>query len=130
MIRQDLYHYKQNKRKAQDIKDKIEYLRAKAEKITPTYSDDKGGFSIEVHSKVEDNAIKILEMEDELKTIVRRIARVDAFLETLKPYQRYIVRSCIIDHVPYHIVARKENTSTRNIAKIIDKTLKEKPLTS
>jgi hypothetical protein len=127
MIRQDLYYYKQNKRKVQDIKDKIEYLRAKAEKITPTYSNDKGGFSLEVHSKVEDNAIKILEMEDELKTVDERITRVDKFLGTLKPYQRYIVRSCIIDHVPYHLVARKENTSTRNIAKIIDKTLKENP---
>ena len=62
-----------------------------------------------------------------LKTIYERITRVDTFLETLKPYQRHIVRSCIIDHVPYHVVAKKENTSTRNIAKIIEKSVKENP---
>ena len=122
-IRKDLYHYKDNKRMIKQIDDDIAIFRARAEKITPTYSNDKGGFSLEVHSKVEDNAIKIMELEKRKQTYIRRIDRADAFLKTLKPYQRSLIRYNLIDHIPYKLLARKEKTTIQNISKIINKIL-------
>ena len=127
-IRQDLYHYKRNKRKQRELEEKIELLRAKAEKVTPTYSDDKSGFTNEVRSKVEDNAIKIVELEDQLKITSLYVKNASDFLDSLKPYRRNIVRSCIVDHIPYSTVAKREKTTVQNIAKIVNKAIKEKPL--
>lgn len=124
-IRQDLYYYKANKRKIAELQEKIEYLRAKAEKITPTYSDDKTGGAFGTGSKVEENMIRILELEEDLKKIEERIDATKSFLDTLKPYRYHIVWSCLVEHMPYHLVARKENTSTQNIAKIVNKALKK-----
>ena len=124
-IRKDLYHYKDNKRMIKQLDDDIAIFRARAEKITPTYSNDKGGFSLEVHSKVEDNAIKIIELENRQQLYINRVKRADAFLKTLKPYQRTLIRYNLIDHIPYKLLARKEKTTVQNISKIINKALKE-----
>jgi len=125
-IRQDLYYYKANKRKIAELQEKIEYLRAKAEKITPTYSNDKGGFTKNTSSKVEDNAIKILELEKRQQGYIIRVKRADDFLETLKPYQRTLIKYNLVDHMPFYVIAKRERTSVQNIAKIINKALKEK----
>ena len=122
-MRKLLYNYKLNCKKIQDIREKIEYLKAQAEKITPTLSEEKGGGSFEVKSKIEENVIKLLELESKLKFTQDRVKRCDDFLESLKPYQRYIVTSCIVNHIPYEVIAKREKTTPQNISKIIHKVL-------
>ena len=124
-LRKELYNYRENKRKIKDLEEKIIYLRAKAERMTPTYSNDKGSFTPEVHSKVEDNAIKILEIEKQQQKYINRVKYADVFLKTLKPYQRSLVWYNLIEHIPYKLLARKEKTTVQNISKIINKALKE-----
>ena len=122
-IRKDLYNYKENKRMISKLNDDIEIYRAKAEKITPTYSNDKSGFTNDVKSKIEINTIKILELEKSQQTYINRVKRADAFLKTLKPYQRTLVWYNLVDHIPYKLLARKEKTTVQNISKIINKIL-------
>lgn len=103
----------------------IAIFKAKAEKITPTYSKDKGGFTNNTSSKVEDNAIKILELEKRQQGYIIRVKRADDFLETLKPYQRTLIKYNLVDHMPFYVIAKREHTSVQNIAKIINKALGE-----
>ena len=122
MIRQDLYRYRENKRKIIALEDKIAYLRAKAEKTTPTLSDDVS-FGFSTDSKVERNAIKILEVEDELEITKSRVKNADDFLDSLKPYHRHIITLCIVNHIPYKVVAKREKISPQNISQIINKVI-------
>ena len=122
-MRKLLYNYKLNCKKIRDIQEKIEILKAQAEKITPTLSDDKTGGTHDVKSKVEENVIKIVELENRLEFTRDCVKKCDLFLESLKPYQRYIVTSCIVNHVPYEVIAKREKTTPQNISKIIHKVL-------
>jgi hypothetical protein len=124
-MRNKLYYYKSLKIRIREIQERIDILRAQAEKITPTLSDDTS-HSSDTTSKVERNVIKIVELERRIDKLKGTIKQCDDFLSGLKPYQRYIIKTCLIDHVPYAVIARRENTSTQNIAKIINKVLKEK----
>jgi len=120
MIRQDLYHYRDNKRKIVALQEKIAYLRAKAEKTTPTLSDDVS-FGFNTDSKVERNTIKILEVENELEITKTHVKNADDFLDSLKPYHRHIITRCIVNHVPYKVVAKKEKISVQNLSQIVNK---------
>jgi len=122
-MRNKLYHYKSLKIRIREIQERIDILRVQAEKITPTLSDDTS-HSSDTSSKVERNVIKIVELERRIEKIKNTIQQCDDFLASLKPYQRYIIKTCLIDHVPYTVIARSENTSTQNIAKIVNKALK------
>lgn len=124
-MRNKLYYYKSLKIRIREIQERIDILRTQAEKITPTLSDDTS-HSSDTTSKVERNVIKIVELERRIDKLKNTIKQCDDFLAGLKPYQRYIIKTCLIDHVPYAVIARRENTSTQNIAKIINKALKEK----
>ena len=124
-LRQELYHYRANKKRIRFLTEKIEYLRAKAEKITPTLSDEgPGSFTGNSDSKIERNMIKIIETEKELELIRIKISWCDDFLQTLKPYQRYIVRMAIVNHIPNTALAKREKTTVKNIARIIENALK------
>ena len=124
-LRHELYKYRENKKRITFLLEKIEYLRAKAEKITPTLSDDgPGSFTGNSDSKVERNAIKIIETEKELELIRIKISWCDDFLQSLKPYQRYIVKMAIVNHIPNTALAKREKTTVKNIDRIIEKALK------
>lgn len=125
-LRKELYNYRENKRKIKDLEEKIIYLRAKAEKITPIFSDDGPTGSIGSDSKIERNVIKIVEIESELSEIREKIVCVDGYLKTIKPYQRYIITMCIINHIPYSVLAKREKTTVKNITRIIENALKTK----
>lgn len=127
-MRKLLYNYKRNCNRVRSLKERIEYLRTQAEKITPTLSDDKGMGSHDSSSRVEENVIKIIELERQLKITEDRVNKCDDFLENLKPYQRYIITNCIVNHIPYAVIAKRENTTPQNVSKIVNKAIKEKPL--
>ena len=123
-LRKELYYYRENKRKITELEEKIIYLRAKAEKITPTFSDDGPSRAMGNDSKVERNMIKILEIETQLAAIREKVLSVDDYLKGLKPYQRYIITMCIVNHIPYNVLAKREKTTVKNIDRIIEKALK------
>ena len=122
-IKKDLYCYKRNLRKIRDYRDQIDVLVAKAAKMTRSFEPKEGQGSSPDGSRLEECVCKIIEIEGKIKIVQRRIERTDNFLDTLKPYQKYIVKLCIVDHIPYENVAKMNKTSTQNIRKIIDNAL-------
>ena len=122
-IKQDLYNYRRNKRRIKTLCDQITVLETKASKVTMTYSQDVGGHSITGQDRILDNICKIVEIEKRIKITLDRVKRADAFLARLKPYQRHIIVQCIVNHIPYQEVAKREKTSVKNIAKIIENAL-------
>lgn len=122
-IKKDLYCYKRNLRKIRDYQDQIEVLATKAAKMTRSFEPKEGQGSTPDGSRLEEYVCKIIEIEGKIKITEKRIENADNFLETLKPYQKYIVKLCIVDHIPYENVARMNKTSTQNIRKIINNAL-------
>jgi hypothetical protein len=122
-IRQDLYNYRKNKRRIKALCDQITVLETKASKVTATYSQDSGTHNMTGEDRILENICKIVEIEKRIKVTLNRIKRADAFLARLKPYQRHIIVQCIVNHIPYQEVAKREKTSVKNIAKIIENAL-------
>lgn len=109
-----------NKKNYKEICNRIEELETKATKITPTYVKDEtgpGGFG--VSSKVENYAILISEQRERAERLRQRIELADSLLTHLKSHQRYLIKLCLIYHNSYEYVAKKENTSARNIYNIV-----------
>ena len=126
-IRQDLYSYRSNKKKILELQDRILYYETKAAKVTPTYSQDLCG-SGSTEDRLTENIAKIMEIEKLIKITSERVKRAEVFLSELKPYQRHIITSCIVNHTPYDKFAKSEKMSVRNVYKIIDNVLgKQKP---
>lgn len=122
-IKKDLYCYKRNLRKIKDFQDQIEVLATKAAKMTRSFESKEGQGSSPDGSLLEECVCKIIEIEGKIKIVQRRIERADDFMQSLKPYQRYIIKLCVVDHIPYENVAKMNKTSTQNIRKIIDNAL-------
>ena len=122
-IKTDLYCYKRNLRKIRDYQDQIEVLATRAAKMTRSFEPKEGQTSSPDGSRLEECVCKIIEIEGKIKIVQRRIERADNFLDTLKPYQRYIVKLCIVDHIPYENVAKMNKTTAQNIQKIINNAL-------
>lgn len=122
-IKKDLYCYKRNLRKIRDYRDQIEVLATKAAKMTRSFEPKEGQGSSPDGSLLEECVCKIIEIEKKIKITESRMKNADAFMDSLKPYQRHIVKLCIVDHIPYENVAKMNKTSTQNIRKIIDNAL-------
>lgn len=122
-IKKDLYCYKRNIRKIKDFQDQIDVLATRAAKMTRSFEPKEGQGSTPDGSRLEECVCKIIEIEKKIKIIESHVKSADDFLESLKPYQRYIVKLCIVDHIPYENVAKMNKTSTQNIRKIIDNAL-------
>lgn len=122
-IKKDLYCYKRNLRKIKDMRDQIEVLATRAAKMTRSFEPKEGQGSSPDGSLLEECVCKIVEIEKRIKITQDRVNRADDFLETLKPYQRYIVKLCIVDHIPYKNVAKMNKTTAQNIEKIVHNAL-------
>ena len=122
-IKTDLYCYKRNIRKIRDFQDQIEVLATRAAKMTRSFEPKEGQTSSPDGSRLEECVCKIIEIEGKIKIVQRRIERADDFMQSLKPYQRYIIKLCVVDHIPYENVAKMNKTSPQNIRKIIDNAL-------
>lgn len=121
-IKRDIYNYRRNKRKIKALCDQITVLETKASKVTMTYSQDIGSHK-PGNDRILENVAKIVEIEKKIRFTLAKVKRVDDFLSGLKPYQRWIITQAIVNHIPYQEVAKREHTSVRNIANIIDNVL-------
>jgi len=123
-IRQDLYNYRKNQKALKTLQDRILFLRTKAAKVTPTYSNDGSSHSGSSEDRILDNIVKIVDVEKKLQITAERVKRADDFLSGLKPYQKYIITQCIVNHTPYADFARTNKTTPANVKRIIENTLK------
>lgn len=122
-IGKDLYCYKRNLRKIRDYRDQIEVLETIAAKMTRNFEPKEGSGSLPDGSRLEECVCKIIEIEKKIRITEGHVKSADAFLDSLKPYQRHIVKLCIVDHIPYENVAKMNKTTAQNIRKIIDNAL-------
>lgn len=109
-----------NRMKVLQLEEDILYLETVAEKITTSYSEDKGGGSFDTTSKIEKNCVKIADLQTKIDFLRAKITHTEDLMLKLKPYQRYIVSNCIVHHIPYSVMAEQEDTTANNIQKIID----------
>lgn len=73
-----------------DIENRLEEIRTAGEKITQSISAG-GGTPYGNTSKVENAAVKVPELEAELKKCKWRKAKTEAGIKSLKPYQRELI---------------------------------------
>lgn len=123
-IRQDLYNYRKNQKRVKSLEDRILFLRTKAAKVTPSYSNDGSSHSGTMEDRILENVTKIIAAEKLLKYTMQRVKNADDFLSGLKPYQRHIITQCIVNHTPYADFARTNKTTPANVKRIIENTLK------
>ena len=103
--------------------ERYEELETKAEKITPTYVKDGSMGGAGTDSKIERNVIAMVECRNRIEFLQMKVDLVDLMLSKLKSHQRYLIKSCMIYNNSYQEVALRENTSEKNIQKIIDTAL-------
>lgn len=113
-------HYNDTKEHIAILKERVEELEAKATKITPSYSEGSGGSVFNTSSKVENNSIKIADIKCNIEVLEDKIKEADMLLSMLKPYQRYLIKKCLINGNSFSSVAKSERTTSSNIAKMID----------
>ena len=123
-IRQDLYNYRKNQKRVKSLEDRILFLRTKAAKVTPSYSNDGSSHSGTMEDRILDNVSKIIAAEKLLNFTMQRVKNADDFLSGLKPYQKHIITQCIVNHTPYADFAKRNKTSVANVRKVIDNALK------
>lgn len=116
--------YNENKANIEALKERIEEIETKATKITPGYSDNGGSSGFNSSSKVENNCIKVVDLQNKIDTLEWKIKEADRLLYMLKPYQRHLVTRCYIDGSSFSVVARQEKTTADNIKKILDLAIK------
>lgn len=122
-VKKDLYCYKRNLRKIKDMREQIEVLETIAAKMTRSLEPKEGSSSTPDGSRLEECVCKIIEIEKRIKNTQSHVKSADDFLESLKPYQRHIVRQCIVEHIPYKNVAKMNKTTAQNIEKIVHNAL-------
>lgn len=115
------YRYKQL---IENQKEKLQQIRTQAEKITPSYSENSGGGGSGNKSKVEENAIKICEVENSIKKLEMLVNTAEEYLKRLKAHQRHLIISVLMDGNTYEYVAYQEDTSPENIRKMIKSALR------
>lgn len=122
-IRQLFRDYTFYQKQLANIDLRIEYFESKAERITPVYEKSEGQASLDVSSKVEINGIKAVDLLDYKNRLSEQLELADYLLSLCKSHQRYLIKACLIHHTSYGKIAFRENTSGKNIEKIIDHAL-------
>lgn len=117
-------NYRINCKKLKQEQERYEELETKAEKITPTYVKDGSMGGAGTDSKIERNVIAMVECRNRIEFFQMKVDLTNLMLSRLKSHQRYLIKSCMIYNNSYQEVAYRENTSEKNIQKIIDNALK------
>lgn len=117
-------NYNRYKQLIENQKERLQQIRTQAEKITPSYSSDGGGGGKSSKSKVEDNVIKMAEIEQNIDKLQRLVDSADMYRARLKTYQRRIITIALIGNNTLEYVAYLEDTTPENIKKIIKSALK------
>ena len=100
------------------INNRIEEIRTAGEKITQSYSDV--GYSSSSESKVERAAVKIPDLEAELKKKIDEKNKIDNALRSLRSNQREVLKMVYFDGISQNRVAQILHKTPNTIRNVVN----------
>ena len=100
------------------INNRIEEIRTAGEKITQSYSDV--GYSSSSESKVERAAVKIPDLEAELRKKTAEKERIDNAIRSLRSNQQELVKMIYIDGISQNRVAQILHKTPNTIRNVVN----------
>ena len=107
----------------EQINNRIEEIRTAGEKITQSYSDV--GYSSSSESKVERAAVKIPDLEAELKKKIEEKNKIDNALLSLRSNQRELLKMIYIDGISQNRVAQLLHKTPNTIRTVVNRAVDE-----
>ena len=102
----------------EQINNRIEEIRTAGEKITQSYSDV--GYSSSSESKVERAAVKIPDLEAELKKKIEEKNKIDNALLSLRSNQRELLKMIYFDGISQNRVAQILHKTPNTIRNVVN----------
>ena len=109
--------------KIEQINNRIEEIRTAGEKITQSYSDV--GYSSSSESKVERAAIKIPDLEAELRKKTAEKERIDSAIRSLRSNQQELIKMIYIDGISQNRVAQLLHKTPNTIRTVVNRAVDE-----
>ena len=109
--------------KIEQINNRIEEIRTAGEKITQSYSDV--GYSSSSESKVERAAVKIPDLEAELRKKTAEKERIDNAIRSLRSNQQELVKMIYIDGISQNRVAQLLHKTPNTIRTVVNRAVDE-----
>ena len=106
-----------------NIKNRLEEIRTAGEKITQSYSDV--GYSSSSESKVERAAIKIPDLEAELRKKTAEKERIDSAIRSLRSNQQELIKMIYIDGISQNRVAQLLHKTPNTIRTVVNRAVDE-----
>ena len=107
----------------EQINNRIEEIRTAGEKITQSYSDV--GYSSSSESKVERAAVKIPDLEAELRKKTAEKERIDNAIRSLRSNQQELVKMIYIDGISQNRVAQLLHKTPNTIRTVVNRAVDE-----
>lgn len=102
----------------EQINNRIEEIRTAGEKITQSYSDV--GYSSESDSKVERAAVKVPDLESDLKKKIDEKNKIDNALRSLRSNQREVLKMVYFDGISQNRVAQILHKTPNTIRNVVN----------
>ena len=105
------------------INNRIEEIRTAGEKITQSYSDV--GYSSSSESKVERAAVKIPDLEVELRKKTAEKERIENAIRSLRSNQQELIKMIYIDGISQNRVAQILHKTPNTIRTVVNRAVDE-----
>ena len=105
------------------INNRLEEIRTAGEKMTPSYSDV--GYSSGIDSKVERAAVKIPDLEAELRKKTAEKERIDNAIRSLRSNQQELIKMIYIDGISQNRVAQLLHKTPNTIRTVVNRAVDE-----
>ena len=105
------------------INNRLEEIRTAGEKITQSYSDV--GYSSSSESKVERAAVKIPDLEAELRKKTAEKERIDNAIRSLRSNQQELIKMIYIDGISQNRVAQLLHKTPNTIRTVVNRAVDE-----
>ena len=107
----------------EQINNRLEEIRTAGEKITQSYSDV--GYSSSSESKVERAAVKIPDLEAELRKKTAEKEKIDSAIRSLRSNQQELIRMVYIDGISQNRVAQLLHKTPNTIRTVVNRAVDE-----
>ena len=107
----------------EQINNRLEEIRTAGEKMTQSYSDV--GYSSSSESKVERAAVKIPDLEAELRKKTAEKERIDNAIRSLRSNQQELVKMIYIDGISQNRVAQLLHKTPNTIRTVVNRAVDE-----
>lgn len=105
------------------INNRLEEIRTAGEKITQSYSDV--GYSSGIDSKVERAAVKIPDLEADLRKKTAEKERIDNAIRSLRSNQQELIKMIYIDGISQNRVAQLLHKTPNTIRTVVNRAVDE-----